>query len=53
MHHTKCMHNPPPSVCLPKIIAPWRIPEFYNRFVGRKDLMEYAEVTLPHYRITS
>uniref|UniRef100_A0A4W5L223 Argininosuccinate synthase n=1 Tax=Hucho hucho TaxID=62062 RepID=A0A4W5L223_9TELE len=26
-----------------KIIAPWRIPEFYNRFVGRKDLMEYAE----------
>uniref|UniRef100_A0A8C7TY31 Argininosuccinate synthase n=1 Tax=Oncorhynchus mykiss TaxID=8022 RepID=A0A8C7TY31_ONCMY len=27
----------------PEIIAPWRIPEFYNRFVGRKDLMEYAE----------
>uniref|UniRef100_A0A6Q2ZCV8 Argininosuccinate synthase n=1 Tax=Esox lucius TaxID=8010 RepID=A0A6Q2ZCV8_ESOLU len=26
-----------------KIIAPWRIPEFYNRFRGRKDLMEYAE----------
>uniref|UniRef100_A0A673ZEK5 Argininosuccinate synthase n=1 Tax=Salmo trutta TaxID=8032 RepID=A0A673ZEK5_SALTR len=26
-----------------KIIAPWRIPEFYNRFVGRKDLMEYAK----------
>ncbi|KAL0965477.1 hypothetical protein UPYG_G00281800 [Umbra pygmaea] len=26
-----------------KIIAPWRIPEFYNRFLGRKDLMEYAE----------
>uniref|UniRef100_A0A4W4GHU3 Argininosuccinate synthase n=1 Tax=Electrophorus electricus TaxID=8005 RepID=A0A4W4GHU3_ELEEL len=26
-----------------KIIAPWRIPEFYNRFKGRKDLMEYAE----------
>ncbi|CAG5867507.1 unnamed protein product [Menidia menidia] len=26
-----------------KIIAPWRIPEFYNRFKGRKDLMEYAQ----------
>ncbi|TRY87932.1 hypothetical protein DNTS_005229, partial [Danionella cerebrum] len=26
-----------------QIIAPWRIPEFYNRFRGRKDLMEYAE----------
>lgn len=26
-----------------KIIAPWRIPDFYNRFRGRSDLMEYAE----------
>ncbi|XP_060768967.1 argininosuccinate synthase isoform X2 [Neoarius graeffei] len=26
-----------------KIISPWRMPEFYNRFQGRKDLMEYAE----------
>lgn len=26
-----------------KIIAPWRIPEFYNRFQGRADLMEYAQ----------
>ncbi|CAM4547375.1 unnamed protein product [Leuciscus chuanchicus] len=26
-----------------QIVAPWRIPEFYNRFRGRKDLMEYAE----------
>ncbi|XP_077354501.1 argininosuccinate synthase isoform X1 [Festucalex cinctus] len=26
-----------------RIIAPWRIPEFYNRFRGRKDLMEYAQ----------
>ncbi|KAM4533094.1 argininosuccinate synthase isoform 1-T1 [Fundulus diaphanus] len=26
-----------------KIIAPWRIPEFYNRFRGRTDLMEYAQ----------
>lgn len=28
-----------------QIIAPWRIPEFYNRFKGRTDLMEYAQVT--------
>uniref|UniRef100_A0A672KE18 Argininosuccinate synthase n=1 Tax=Sinocyclocheilus grahami TaxID=75366 RepID=A0A672KE18_SINGR len=27
----------------PHVIAPWRIPEFYSRFRGRKDLMEYAE----------
>lgn len=26
-----------------KVIAPWRTPEFYNRFRGRKDLMEYAQ----------
>ncbi|CAD6888568.1 unnamed protein product [Tilletia controversa] len=26
-----------------KVIAPWRIPEFYNRFVGRSALLEYAE----------
>lgn len=26
-----------------KVIAPWRIPEFYNRFKGRTDLMEYAQ----------
>uniref|UniRef100_A0AAY4BGZ5 argininosuccinate synthase n=2 Tax=Denticeps clupeoides TaxID=299321 RepID=A0AAY4BGZ5_9TELE len=26
-----------------KIISPWRIPEFYTRFKGRKDLMQYAE----------
>lgn len=25
-----------------KVIAPWRLPEFFNRFVGRKDLLEYA-----------
>uniref|UniRef100_A0A3P9MKS6 Argininosuccinate synthase n=1 Tax=Oryzias latipes TaxID=8090 RepID=A0A3P9MKS6_ORYLA len=30
-----------------KIIAPWRIPEFYNRFRGRKDLMEYAQSQAP------
>ncbi|XP_013930717.1 PREDICTED: argininosuccinate synthase [Thamnophis sirtalis] len=26
-----------------KILAPWRIPEFYTRFRGRSDLMEYAK----------
>nr|ANJ45185.1 TMP [Periophthalmus magnuspinnatus] len=26
-----------------KIIAPWRIPEFFNRFKGRTDLMEFAQ----------
>ncbi|MCJ1252478.1 argininosuccinate synthetase [Lignoscripta atroalba] len=25
-----------------KVIAPWRIPEFYNRFAGRNDLLDYA-----------
>ena len=25
-----------------KVIAPWRIPEFYERFKGRNDLLEYA-----------
>ncbi|CAN6631808.1 argininosuccinate synthase [Trichomonascus vanleenenianus] len=25
-----------------KVIAPWRLPEFFNRFVGRKDLLDYA-----------
>ncbi|KAK9392305.1 Neuronal calcium sensor 1 [Crotalus adamanteus] len=27
-----------------KIIAPWRMPEFYTRFQGRSDLMQYATV---------
>ncbi|KAM8871408.1 argininosuccinate synthase [Synchiropus picturatus] len=26
-----------------KILAPWRMPEFYNRFQGRSDLLAYAE----------
>ncbi|CAB3255458.1 unnamed protein product [Arctia plantaginis] len=26
-----------------KIIAPWRLPEFFERFQGRNDLMEYAK----------
>uniref|UniRef100_A0A8C5AJK1 argininosuccinate synthase n=1 Tax=Gadus morhua TaxID=8049 RepID=A0A8C5AJK1_GADMO len=30
-----------------KIISPWRIPEFFNRFRGRKDLMEYANTHAP------
>ncbi|KAK4619337.1 Argininosuccinate synthase [Fulvia fulva] len=25
-----------------KVIAPWRDPEFYNRFKGRQDLLDYA-----------
>ncbi|KAF1989506.1 argininosuccinate synthase [Aulographum hederae CBS 113979] len=25
-----------------KVIAPWRDPEFYNRFAGRNDLLDYA-----------
>jgi argininosuccinate synthase len=25
-----------------KVIAPWRLPEFYNRFAGRNDLLDYA-----------
>ena len=29
-----------------KVIAPWRLPEFYERFKGRKDLLEYAAVSL-------
>ncbi|CAH1785666.1 unnamed protein product [Owenia fusiformis] len=26
-----------------QIIAPWRMPEFFNRFKGRSDLLEYAK----------
>src|SRR5690349_6929615 len=29
-----------PSV---KVIAPWRLPEFCERFQGRNDLLEYAK----------
>jgi argininosuccinate synthase len=25
-----------------QVIAPWRIPEFYERFKGRNDLLDYA-----------
>ncbi|KAH9820826.1 argininosuccinate synthase [Melampsora americana] len=25
-----------------KVIAPWRLPEFYHRFAGRKDLLDFA-----------
>ncbi|UPK89676.1 hypothetical protein LCI18_000611 [Fusarium solani-melongenae] len=28
-----------PSV---KVLAPWRLPEFYNRFTGRADLLKFA-----------
>ncbi|CUS08709.1 unnamed protein product [Tuber aestivum] len=31
-----------------RVIAPWRLPEFYNRFAGRNDLLSYAaEVGVP------
>lgn len=38
--------RPPSSDFLPhiQVIAPWRMPEFYTRFRGRSDLMEYAKV---------
>ncbi|CAH4015726.1 argininosuccinate synthase [Pieris brassicae] len=26
-----------------KVIAPWRLPEFFNRFQGRSDLLEFAK----------
>lgn len=26
-----------------RVIAPWRLPEFYERFAGRNDLLDYAE----------
>jgi argininosuccinate synthase len=26
-----------------KVIAPWRLPEFCDRFKGRQDLLDYAE----------
>ncbi|KFP19292.1 Argininosuccinate synthase [Egretta garzetta] len=26
-----------------KVVAPWRLPEFYQRFPGRRELMEYAK----------
>ncbi|EFX02371.1 argininosuccinate synthase [Grosmannia clavigera kw1407] len=28
-----------------KIIAPWRLPEFFNRFQGRVDLLDYAHAS--------
>lgn len=27
-----------------QVIAPWRLPEFYQRFPGRRELMDYAKV---------
>ncbi|KAG6907139.1 argininosuccinate synthetase [Tephrocybe rancida] len=26
-----------------KVVAPWRLPEFYNRFAGRQALLDFAE----------
>ena len=27
-----------------KVLAPWRDPAFYNKFKGRKDLLDYAAI---------
>ena len=27
-----------------QVVAPWRLPEFYQRFPGRRELMDYAKV---------
>lgn len=34
------------SLSLPscQVVAPWRLPEFYQRFPGRRELMDYAKV---------
>ena len=37
----------------PQVITPWRLPEFYDRFKGRKDLFDYAEVNITLlYKVT-
>ncbi|KAJ7233013.1 argininosuccinate synthetase [Mycena rebaudengoi] len=37
-----------------KVIAPWRLPEFYNRFPGRQALLEYAaQQSIPVAQTTS
>jgi len=37
-----------------KVIAPWRIPEFYNRFPGRQSLLDYAaEKDIPVFQTKS
>ncbi|EEB92633.1 hypothetical protein MPER_08828, partial [Moniliophthora perniciosa FA553] len=37
-----------------KVIAPWRIPEFYNRFAGRSALLAYAaEKSIPVTQTTA
>lgn len=44
MYRTACAGatdttQPEPTI---KIIAPWRLPEFFERFAGRNDLLDYA-----------
>ncbi|KAL1742130.1 argininosuccinate synthetase [Schizophyllum fasciatum] len=37
-----------------KVIAPWRLPEFYNRFHGRQALLQYAaEKSIPVQQTTA
>lgn len=43
---TSGLSGPPDPLPRTQVIAPWRMPEFYNRFQGRNDLMEYAKVWL-------
>uniref|UniRef100_A0A8C3C3P3 argininosuccinate synthase n=1 Tax=Cairina moschata TaxID=8855 RepID=A0A8C3C3P3_CAIMO len=34
---------PPRTQHLVGVVAPWRLPEFYQRFPGRRELMDYAQ----------
>jgi len=34
----------PHAPALRQVVAPWRLPEFYQRFPGRRELMDYAKV---------
>lgn len=34
----------PHAAACRQVVAPWRLPEFYQRFPGRRELMDYAQV---------
>lgn len=34
----------PDTAACHQVVAPWRLPEFYQRFPGRRELMDYAQV---------
>lgn len=42
LHFFKCNTSYPLTMYIFKIIAPWRLPEFYQRFAGRQALFEFA-----------